>query len=124
MAKLNTQSDGDVTVVFFRDSAILDEANVEELGRELFDISDKGVKLKLLINFEKVEYLSSAVLGKLVALHKKMTKDKATLKLCCLKANIAEVFKITKLDKLFEIFPDQLKAINSFKASKFKLWGR
>ncbi len=122
MAKLDTQSNGDVTLVFFRDAAILDETNVEELGRNLFDISDKGTKMKMLINFEKIEYLSSAVLGKLVALHKKMKKDKATLKLCCMRPNIHEIFKITKLDKLFEIYPDQAKAVKSFKS--FKLFGR
>ena len=122
MAKLDTQSDGDVTLVFFKDAAILDEKNVEALGRNLTEISDSGYKMKMLINFEKIEYLSSAVLGKLVALHKKMKKDKATLKLCCMKPNILEVFKITKLDKLFDIHPDQAKAIKSFKS--FKLFGR
>ena len=114
MAKLDTQSNGDVTLVFFRDAAILDETNVEELGRNLFDISDKGLKMKMLINFEKIEYLSSAVLGKLVALHKKMKKEKATLKLCCMRPNIFEIFKITKLDKLFEIHKDAETALAKF----------
>lgn len=122
MAELMTQSDGDVTVIFFKNAAILDEKNIDKLGEELFEIAAKGHKPKLLVNFEKVEYLSSAVLGKLVALHKRMKAEKGILKLCNLAANILEVFKITKLDKLFEIYNDHEKAIKSFQ--KGGLFGR
>ena len=46
------------------------------------------------------------VLGKLIQLHKRCKADKIKLKLCGIAKNPFDVFKITKLDKLFEIHKD------------------
>ena len=72
--RLMTQSVGDITVVYLLDSSILDESNIKKISEELIDISDRHFKIKMLIDFQKVDYLSSAVLGKLVALYKKVKK--------------------------------------------------
>ena len=114
-ARLLIEPNGDVTVVYFLDSAILDEENIGCLGAQLAQLVEQKPKIKLLINFEKVEYLSSAVLGKLVAIHKKVAAVKGQFKLCGIKDNIMEVFKVTQLDKLFDVHPDELRAIGSFK---------
>ena len=60
----------------------------------------------LIIDFSTVSYLSSAVLGKLMAIHKGVSATKGVLVLCGITPNILEVFKITKLDKLFSIETD------------------
>ncbi|MEK7484214.1 MAG: STAS domain-containing protein, partial [Planctomycetota bacterium] len=107
-----------VMCVYFVDSAILDESNIQQLGEELFAMTTKP-NLKMLLNFEKVDYLSSAVLGKLVALHKKIVKEKGGLKFCCIKDSILEVFKVTKLDKIFDIHTAEQKALENFKNLRF-----
>jgi anti-sigma B factor antagonist len=72
-----------------------------------------------MIDFSNVEYLSSAVLGKLVAIHKKVQEGKGQLKLACIKPAIKEVFKITKLDKVFDIHDTHQGCMESFRQKKF-----
>ncbi len=112
----------DVTVVFLQDARILDETTVKVIAEELMRLVDNTYKIKLMIEFSNVEYLSSAVLGKLVAIHKKVQEGKGILKLACIKPSIKEVFKITKLDKVFDIHDTHEAAMNSFKNKKFGLF--
>src|SRR3954451_20647019 len=101
--RLEVEVIGDVTVVNFIDRKILDEQNIQAIGEQLFSLVDQeGVK-KMLLNFGNVEYLSSAALGKLITLNKKVAAAKGKLVLCNIDPQIHEVFEITKLDKLFKI---------------------
>jgi len=105
----------EVTVVTFKDKKILDEAVIQEIGDALFDLVDKQYKTRLLLNFENVEYLSSAALGKLITLNKRIKEENGELKLCNIIPEIYEVFRITKLNRLFEIFDDMEQALRRFK---------
>jgi anti-sigma B factor antagonist len=112
----------DVTCVFLSDARILDETTVKTIAEELMRLVDNTFKIKLLIDFSNVEYLSSAVLGKLVAIHKKVAEGKGQMKLAAIKPAIKEVFKITKLDKVFDIHDTHHSAMDSFKTKKFGLF--
>ena len=112
--RLLCQPQGDVTVVYFTEKKILDELNVKEIGDELFELVDQHQKTRLLVNFEAVEYLSSAALGKLITLHKKISAAKGQLRLCAINSAIFEVFRITKLENLFQIYPNEEDALASF----------
>ena len=103
----------DATVVRFVDRKILDETNIQEIGQELFNLVDEEDARNLVLNFENVEYLSSAALGKLITLNKKVKMVDGRLKLCGIKPPIFEVFVITKLNKLFDIYETQTAAIQS-----------
>ncbi|MDP7035439.1 MAG: STAS domain-containing protein [Planctomycetota bacterium] len=121
-ARLVVEKSGEICVAYIQDSAILDENNIKALAEELMTLAESRNKVKILINFEKVEYLSSAVLGKLIALHKKVAEMKGSLKLCGIRDTILEVFRVTKLDKFFDIYDSQQKAMKSFKS--FSLFRR
>ncbi len=105
---------GDVTVVRFIDRKILDEATIQELGHELFNLVEEENRSKLLLNFSAVEFLSSAALGKLITLDKKVKAHGGKLKLANIRPEIYEVFAITKLNKLFEIKDDEADALAAF----------
>ena len=112
--RLQLSQVGEVSVVRFVDRKILDEANIQELGQELFQLIE-GEKLKnLLLNFSSVEFLSSAALGKLITLDKKVKANGGKLKLSNIRPEIYEVFAITKLNKLFDIKDDEADALASF----------
>jgi anti-sigma B factor antagonist len=112
--RLQVTQVNDVTVVRFVDRKILDEANIQELGQELFRLVEEDHRKKILLNFSMVEFLSSAALGKLITLHKK-TKDHAgKLKLSNIRPEIYEVFAITKLNKLFDIKDEEADALASY----------
>ena len=111
---LHVSEAGDVTVVRFVDRKILDEANIQELGQELFDLVEQEQRSKLLLNFSTVEFLSSAALGKLITLDKKMKAHRGKLRLSNIRPEIYEVFAITQLNKLFDIKDDEADALAAF----------
>lgn len=113
--RIETEEVGDVLVVNFIDKRILDEQNIQLIGDQLFALVDDMGCRKLLLNFSNVEYLSSAALGKLITLNKKVRKINGQLILSCIRPEIYEVFEITKLNKVFSILDTEEKALESFK---------
>jgi anti-sigma B factor antagonist len=112
--RLEVEEIGDVTVVSFTDKKILDEQNIQVIGEQLFSLIDELGRKKILLNFGNVEYMSSAALGKLITLNKKVQGAGGKLVLCNIDANIREVFEITRLDKLFVIKGDEQDGLQVF----------
>jgi len=103
-----------VICVLFRENSILDEANIRAIGEDLMELTEIHSEIKLLLNFDGVNYLSSGMLGKLIALHKKVKSDKGKLRLCSIKPQIFDVFSVTKLDRVLDIHPDKESAMSAF----------
>ncbi len=114
--RLNVSEVGDVTVVRFVDRRILDEANIQEMGQELFQIVEEQGKKQLLLNFSGVEFLSSAALGKLITLDKRVKAHSGKLMLSNIRPEIYEVFKITRLNTTLDIKDDEADALAAFAA--------
>ena len=112
--RLDVNEVGDVTVVRFRDQKIIEDINIQELGRELFELLEVEKREKLLLNFSSVDFLSSAALGKLITLEKKVKANGGVLKLSNIRPEIYEVFAITRLDRLFDIRKDESDGLGSF----------
>ena len=94
---------GDVCVASFVDKKILDEGNIQIIGNQLFSLVEEDGHQKIVLDFANVEYLSSAALGKLITMDKKVKAAKGKLRLCNVRPDIYEVFAITKLNKLFDM---------------------
>ena len=112
--RLQASDVGEVCVVRFRDQKIIEDINIQEWGQELFQLVEVENRQKLLLNFSGVDFLSSAALGKLITLDKKVKARSGTLKLCNIRPEIYEVFAITKLNRLFDIQEDESDALSSF----------
>ncbi len=112
--KVDVEDIGDVTVARFVDRKILDETNIQIVGNQLFSLVDDEGRKKFILDFNNVEYLSSAALGKLITLDKKVKSNGGTLRLCNVRPEIYEVFAITRLNKLFQMYDDQEKALEGF----------
>jgi len=112
--RLDLEDVGDVTVARFIDKKILDETNIQVIGNQMFALVEDDGRRKVLLDFSNVEYLSSAALGKLIVMDKKLKAAQGKLLMCALRAEILEVFKITKLDKLFTIFDSREQALEGF----------
>lgn len=112
--RIDVNKMGDVTVVRFVDKKILDEAGILELGAELFGLVEQENRKRLLLNFTGVEFLSSAALGKLITLDRKVKSNKGRMKMSNIRPEILEVFQITKLNKIFDIRKDEAEAISAF----------
>jgi anti-sigma B factor antagonist len=117
MAQENTkmkvvQVDG-ITVVVLADQKILDEVSIAKIGNDLGKLITPGSKPKIIINFENVTNMSSSALGMLITLHKRVREAGGQLRLCNIQPTISEVFKITRLDEIFQICRDQNQAMVS-----------
>jgi anti-sigma B factor antagonist len=112
--RIEVENIGDVTVVNFVDKKILEEQNIQNIGEQLFALVEQDGLSKLLLNFSNVEYLSSAALGKLITLNKKVKDAAGKLILCDISPQIYEVFEITRLDKFFRIEKDEQTALQAF----------
>ena len=104
----------DIRVVEFTSAKILDEANIKEIGDGLNSLVDERTNPKLLLDFATVDHLSSAALGMLINVNKRVRERNGQLRLTNIKPQIFEVFVITKLNKLFRIMPNRQEAITSF----------
>jgi len=113
--RLKVEQAGEVAVVNFLDKRILDEPTIQAIAEQLFSLVDEAGKRKVLLNFSNVEYMSSAALGKLINLHKKLTTLKGQLTMCNVIPQILEVFTITRLDKVFKIYPNEDAALETYK---------
>jgi anti-sigma B factor antagonist len=111
---LDVANVGDVTVVRFRDHKIVEDVNIQELGQEMFRLVEVEGRDRLLLDFALVDFLSSAALGKLITLDKKMKAHGGKLKLSNIRPEIYEVFAITKLNRLFDIRKDEAEALAAF----------
>lgn len=112
--RLDVNEVGDVTVVNFRDQKIIEDLRIQELGQELFQLVEGDKRKKLVLNFATVDFLSSAALGKLITLDRKVKANNGVLKLCNIRPEIYEVFAITKLNRLFDIRRDEGEALAAF----------
>lgn len=96
----------DCTIMGFVDKDILDQINIHEMGQEMYAVVESMPGIKLIVDFDGVMYLSSSALGKLISLKRKVEETDGTLKMCRIKREIMEVFRMTKLDTIFDIYRD------------------
>lgn len=104
----------DVRIVEFTHSKILDEANIKEIGDGLNALVDERPNPKLLLDFVTVDHLSSAALGMLINVNKRVKEQNGQLRLANIKPQIFEVFLITKLNKMFRITNTRAEGLASF----------
>ena len=93
---------------------LLEESQLEQLEKDLLAAIDKSSEERVVLNFAPVQFMSSSALGKLIKLEKKCKEFKVKLKLCSIAPDIREVFKITRLDKVFDIEKDEETARKAF----------
>ncbi len=104
----------EVNVVRFADRKILEELSIREIEEELFGLVKSTPEIHLLLSFSGVEHLSSAALGMLINLQKEVHKQQGQLKLSDINPQIFEVFKITRLNRHFDIHQTADEAIRKF----------
>lgn len=114
MSSLRSEENGDVLVVYFNDAKILDESKIQQIHNELNEKLTEVPAGKLLLNFENVSFMSSAMIGKIILLNKKCRSIDVKFKLCNISDNVMEVFKLMRLNKVLDIQKNEEKALASF----------
>ncbi len=104
----------DVTVVSFQNVTVLDSANIEKLGQNLMDLVQKNDVRKIVLEFTAVRFMSSQALGVLLQLKKALDPLKGRIIIVGIRPDLAKVFKITNLHKLFTFHDELDKALGEF----------
>lgn len=112
--RLNIDRGDTLTQVRFIDRHILEESQIQQIGDELIRLIEEADDPRLLLVFEDVEHLSSAALGMLITCNNRIRQKGGQLRLSNIDAQIYEVFVITKLNNLFQIFDQVDQAVESF----------
>lgn len=89
------------------------EINIVTLHQQVKDQLKAG-KINFLLNFEKVAYIDSFGVGELIASYKSIHDVGGKFKITKMPTKIRFLFKITMMEKIFEIFDEEETAIRSF----------
>jgi anti-anti-sigma factor len=94
---------GDTTIVTFTDPQLVEERKILVLGDELTRIVEQAAGRTVVLNFDRVDYLSSHLLAKIVRLHQKIASTGGKLILVGLKPEIHENLLTTNLHKVLNV---------------------
>ena len=106
---------GKATIIRFTDEKILEEKDIQALQDSILPmIESASGGINLILDFGNVQYLSSAVLGLLIRISKRIYEHDGRLRLCNINPKIYEIFKITRLTKSFDMYKDIESAAEDF----------
>jgi len=94
----------------------LDLANAARLKDMVKGILAEG-KLKVHLNMDDVDFINSSGLGALVSVMKEIRLRKGRLTLSDLAPYVKEIFEITQLSHVFEIFETVEGALSSYQST-------
>jgi anti-anti-sigma factor len=104
----------DARVIEFSRADLTDAALIKTIGDEIYHLVKGTSQPKLVIDFQKVERLSSATLGMLIALDKVISKQSGQLRIANVSEGVFDVFKLTRLDSVLRICDSTQDAVESF----------
>jgi anti-sigma B factor antagonist len=114
---LNVSDVDGVAVVDFVDSGLLYEAAlVQDIGAELQNLLADPARKRILLDFARVQYVSSSMLGQLVKLQRDVDAAKGQLKLTGLGPVLRDTFRIGHFEQLFAIYDDRAAALRAFRS--------
>lgn len=100
--------------IILRIDGRIDAASVSILERKINTLLEEKHK-HLLLDFTRVDYLSSAGMRVLLSLSKKLKSDKGSLVLFSLNEDVEEIIKMAGFDKILHIFSNEKEALQSRK---------
>ncbi len=109
--ELAEKKSGDISILGL--TGRLDAYSATEVEKKLDAIIEAGC-VKLVLNLEGLEYISSSGLRVFLSQLKKVRKQQGDIKLACMKPYIREVFDIAGFTQLFNIFETEDAASISF----------
>ena len=115
---LDIEQFDETLVVRFTQRGPLDEETGYALGQFLGGlVVDQGGR-HLVLNFGHVDYVTSMIVGRLLALNKQLATGKGRLTLCGVTAQLRELFELIRLPMLIPIYETEEEAVEALAALK------
>lgn len=94
---LHLKTADDIVIVGVAVDLLTEEANLEQFGHELFALVEQFGCRRLVVNLSEVRVVTSAGLGKMITLHRKMHRHQGTVLFCNLQPAVEEVLRTSRL---------------------------
>ena len=107
--KVNKHQSNGTTVVTL--DGRLDTNTTAGAQAQIETFLDEG-NTSILLNCEKLEFISSAGLRMMLAIAKRLTASSGELKVCALNDTVNEVFEISGFASLLSVFPSEADALS------------
>jgi len=114
--QFEVENEKGVTVLTLFETRVHEHAAIKEIGDELNRLTADESAHRILFDMKDVDFLSSAVLNRLIVLDKQLKNVGGQIVFCNLRPQIEEVFSITKLNKLFHIYETRKEAVDAMAA--------
>jgi stage II sporulation protein AA (anti-sigma F factor antagonist) len=107
--EITTTAKGDVNIVGMKGK--FDTQTSPDAEVKLMDLIQTGAT-KIVINFDGLEFISSAGLRVLLVAAKKMSELGGTLRICSINEVVRDVFEISGFDTILEVTEDEAAALD------------
>ncbi len=84
-----------------------------QLRKAFEEFVEKDMK-KIIVDFSSVSYIDSSGLATFIELLQRLKKSGGSFRICSMNQKVKNIFEVTKLHKIFEIFDTQSSAENNF----------
>ncbi len=108
---IDTRQMDDVTILNL--NGFLDAHTSVELEKRLEELISNN-RFKIVVNFERLSYISSAGLGVFMAFIETARNGLGDIKLCKMSDKIYNIFDMLGFPILFEIYKEEVSAIEKF----------
>lgn len=109
--EITTKDIDEIKVVLFQGH--LDSNTSQEAESFLKELLDQQTK-KILVNFEKLDYISSAGLRVLLSTAKQLKTCDGKLRLCNLNETVREIFDMSGFSTILQVFKTEADALKEF----------
>jgi anti-sigma B factor antagonist len=109
--EISISESGDVRILSFQGN--LDTGTSPEAESQINGLIEAGTQ-KFLVNFENLDYISSAGLRVLLSTAKKLKPGGGDLKICCLNQTVQEVFDTSGFSTILSVTATEEEALGAF----------
>ena len=102
-------------VVSFYTPTLMNATEVERVRGDLLRLVDEEKRKHLVLDFHRVQYFSSQVIGMLLTLHKRLTAPAVggSFTLCGVNTQFLDLLKVSRLDRILSIKASRKEAVSA-----------
>jgi anti-sigma B factor antagonist len=101
----------DIVIVGVSVELLTEDVNLEQFGHELFALVEQFGCRRIVVNLSEVRMVTSAGLGKLITMHRKMHRHQGNVIFCHLQAAVADVLRTSRLITYLQVADDVKAAL-------------
>jgi anti-anti-sigma factor len=115
---LEVEQIGDCSVGRFTRRTVLEPLAVAAVGQRLRELVRGGSARKLVLNFARVESLTSAMLGEFVLLYKEIDSAGGRLVFCHVDPFLRQIFQLCQMPQQIPLYADEPTALAALQTAE------